>query len=164
MGDNALASAALLRNKTASKLQTQLRKEDTLKEEVNSEADNSTTTNINVPVGEANFTLHAQACPVSLRPDVFDNANNSLNGSSNDDSMDINSQSASTLFATPDVTKKTFFESNDNLQQPNSPMPLEERMTKSEYVFRNSGEWIIPPKRLIGGSTSTFASFFRYLG
>ena len=146
MGDSALASAALLRDKAECKKASQLKHEETLKAEtasaqVKTVSNNSTVaTNNSVPVGDANFTLHAQACPVSLRPEVFDNAKMSLNGSSNDDSMDISSRSASKVFATPDCTKRTFFESNDSLQQPNSPMPVEERMTKSEYVFRNSGK------------------------
>ncbi|VDK34276.1 unnamed protein product [Taenia asiatica] len=145
MGDNALASAALLRKKTSLRRTAPSQKEaankggDALHVRLHSE--DPASTNHGTPVGEANFTLHAQACPVSMRSGVFDphtDTKASPTASSNGESVDMSSRSNSKITATPDSTKKTFFESNDSLQPPVSPMPNEERMIKSEYVFRNS--------------------------
>ncbi|KAL5970128.1 Serine/threonine-protein kinase ULK4 [Taenia solium] len=145
MGDNALASAALLRKKTSLRRTAPSQKEATNKGgdalHVRLHSEDPASTNHGTPVGEANFTLHAQACPVSMRSGVFDphtDTKASPTASSNCESVDMSSRSNSRIIATPDSTKKTFFESNDSLQPPVSPMPNEERMIKSEYVFRNS--------------------------
>ncbi|KAL5112316.1 Serine/threonine-protein kinase ULK4 [Taenia crassiceps] len=145
MGDSALASAALLRRKTSLKKAPPSQKDavnkggDALHVELLS--GDPASTNHGTPVGEANFTLHAQACPVSMQSGVFDpqtNTKASPTASSNDESVDICCRSNSKVTATPDSTKRAFFESNDSLQPPTSPMPNEERMIKSEYVFRGS--------------------------
>lgn len=98
------------------------------------------------PVGDANFTLHAQACPVSLRPEIYDpitqNSSNSRASTAASSNDDISCRSNSNTFTSPvDSNKRGFFESNDSLHVPVSPMPTEDRMTKSEYVFRNSGKY-----------------------
>lgn len=148
MGDSALASAALLRRKSSLKKAPSLQKEVVNKGEgaldVRLNSEYLASTDHGTPVGEANFTLHAQACPVSLRSGVFDlptNIKPSPTTSSNDESVDMSSRSNFKITATPDSTKKTFFESNDSLQPLTSPMPNDERMIKSEYVFRDSGKF-----------------------
>nr|CDS22817.1 serine:threonine protein kinase ULK4 [Echinococcus granulosus] len=145
MGDSALASAALLRNKTSLKKPPPLQKEAVNTGEdaphVRLRSQTPASTDHGIPVGDANFTLHAQACPVSMRSDVFDpyaKTKISLTTSSNDESVDMSSQSNYKMPATPNSTKTTFFGSNDSLHPPTSPMPVEERMIKSEYLFRNS--------------------------
>lgn len=147
MGDSALTSAALLHNKLL------IRQEAATPKEVSREQINTADSTVEVmspigngfPVGDASFTLHAQACPLPMRPEVYDPraTNNktkiSITSSSNEESVDISYPGASNTFASPNSTKQAFFESNGSIHVPISPLPTEERMTKSEYVFRNSG-------------------------
>ncbi|VDO03434.1 unnamed protein product [Rodentolepis nana] len=150
MGDNALASAALLPNKTPNKNRQNSSVTPKAASKERLAPTNAPKTPLELssmgnghPVGDANFTLHAQACPVSLRPEIYDPRNPSsasnlasTTASSNDD---ISCRSNSNTFTSPvESNKKGFFESNDSLYAPLSPMPTEDRMTKSEYVFRNS--------------------------
>ncbi|KAM7540677.1 hypothetical protein Aperf_G00000043010 [Anoplocephala perfoliata] len=146
MGDSALASVALLHNKLP------IKQVPATPKEVSREQINTTTTIAEAmspigngfPVGDASFTLHAQVCPLPVRPEVYDpratsnKTQISVTSNSNEESIDTSSHGASNTFTTPDSTKQAFFESNDSLLVPMSPLPTEERMTKSEYVFRNS--------------------------
>ncbi len=146
MGDNALTSNALLNSRQPSR-QGSLRQNTVsatapiVEQKKNSPPVQAAPKHEN-PVGEANFTLHAQACPVTMRRKPVQNldANTKARNSSNDDSMETSSRRDSKLSTTSDSAQTTFYESQDSLNPPMSPMSMDGRMTKSEYVFRDSGE------------------------
>lgn len=139
VGDNAVDSNALL------KKQLNTRKaslEQTSKPGVQPIA----TKPHEVPVGEANFTLHAQAYPVTVRRKPteprYDQNNKTVKTttSSNDESMDTSSRCESKLSANSDSGQTTMYESQDSLNPPMSPISIDGRMTKSDFVFRDSGK------------------------
>nr|CDS28341.2 serine:threonine protein kinase ULK4 [Hymenolepis microstoma] len=150
MGDNALAGAALLLNRTPNKNRQNFSATPKATSKERLTATNAPKTPLELPsmrnghpVGDANFTLHAQACPVSLRPEIYDprtpNGGSNLASTTTSSNDDISCRSNSNTFTSPvESNKRGFFESNDSLYAPLSPMPAEDRMTKSEYVFRNS--------------------------
>uniref|UniRef100_A0A5K3F2H2 Protein kinase domain-containing protein n=1 Tax=Mesocestoides corti TaxID=53468 RepID=A0A5K3F2H2_MESCO len=144
MGDSALASAALLQDKKAVGKASVLQKEAVVKKvsttQTTCPTEASGTKTYNLPMGEANFTLHAQACPVTINREVNDTsrASKTGTGTNNDDLLGASSRRDSKLSTTGDSAQTTPYESHESLHPPLSPVTTDDRMTKSEYVFRES--------------------------
>nr|VZI06153.1 unnamed protein product [Spirometra erinaceieuropaei] len=109
------------------------------------EKENAPPSKLEMPTASATFSLHSQSCPITMRKEPTKTAaesrnNTVVNSSNNSDSLDQSDQDSvrrHSKLSTTSESDQTLFKSEDGLNVSiQSPVPMEHRMTKSEFVFR----------------------------